>query len=169
MPGNLFFTFDIDGDRELSARFHGLLAALEDWSPAFEAIVTDWRATMREKFASGGTFESGSDAQGNALPGWAPLSEQYAKWKARKYPGAGILVRTGQLREASINPDVTIEPRQLKLVIPTPWAIYHQSSRPRKRLPRRAFASLTAKQPGRWVRALREHLVKAAKARAGTA
>ena len=35
---------------------------------------------------------------------WAPLSPQYAAWKARFYPGAGILVRTGAYFEAATTP-----------------------------------------------------------------
>jgi phage gpG-like protein len=31
---------------------------------------------------------------------WAPLSAQYAEWKAKRYPGKGILERTGTLRAA---------------------------------------------------------------------
>lgn len=30
---------------------------------------------------------------------WAPLSPAYAKWKRKRYPGKGILERTGSLKE----------------------------------------------------------------------
>ena len=35
---------------------------------------------------------------------WAPLNPQYAAWKARFYPGAGILMRTGAYFEAATTP-----------------------------------------------------------------
>ena len=35
---------------------------------------------------------------------WQPLSPQYAAWKARFYPGAGILFRTGAYFEAATTP-----------------------------------------------------------------
>ena len=35
---------------------------------------------------------------------WAPLNPQYAAWKSRNYPGAPILVRTGQYLAAATNP-----------------------------------------------------------------
>ncbi len=76
MPGTIHFSFDIDGDRELSAKLHGLLHALTDWRPAFEAIAADWRATMAAKFETAGQHEAGTDDQGNPLPGWAPLFER---------------------------------------------------------------------------------------------
>lgn len=42
------------------------------------------------------------DAQGAGpeMGSWAPLSESYAAWKEKHYPGAPILVRTGKLRAA---------------------------------------------------------------------
>lgn len=35
---------------------------------------------------------------------WPALNEQYAAWKARFYPGAGILVRTGEYFRAATTP-----------------------------------------------------------------
>ena len=35
---------------------------------------------------------------------WPPLNPQYAAWKARNYPGAGILVRTGEYFRAATTP-----------------------------------------------------------------
>ena len=35
---------------------------------------------------------------------WDPLNDQYAAWKARHYPGAGLLVRTGTYFEAATTP-----------------------------------------------------------------
>ena len=35
---------------------------------------------------------------------WPPLNEQYAAWKGRNYPGAGILVRTGTYFRAATTP-----------------------------------------------------------------
>jgi len=42
------------------------------------------------------------DAQGAGpeMGSWAPLSESYAAWKEKHYPGQPILVRTGKLRAA---------------------------------------------------------------------
>lgn len=35
---------------------------------------------------------------------WEPLNAQYAAWKSRNYPGAGILVRTGEYFRAATTP-----------------------------------------------------------------
>ncbi len=157
--GTFHISFDIDGDRELSRKLHGMLGAVSDWSPAFAKVAADWSDTMDRKFAAEGNLETGSEQAG-----WAPLSPKYAAWKAKHYPGKGILQRTGALREAAVNPETTISPKRLRMVVNNPYGIYHQSSRPRSsNLPRRAWASFTAKQKARWVKAFRDQIHEAAK------
>lgn len=58
--------------------------------PIFEA------AEARQFDAEGAGPHSGS---------WSALSEVYAAWKERRYPGQPILVATGQLREALTSPN----------------------------------------------------------------
>jgi len=163
MPGTLHFSFDIDGDREVSVKLHGLMAAVTDFSPAFKVMARDWSTTMAAKFAASGDFETGTDEEGNPNPGWAPLAPSYAAYKQRRFGNQPLLVRTGALRQAAVNPREVITETSLRLTVASAYALYHQSSRPRtSNLPRRAFASLTAKQGGRWVRAVREQIKKAA-------
>lgn len=63
---------------------------------------------------------------------WQPLSERYAKWKAKKYPGKPILVRTERLkRSLSLGgsaPDQVAEFQPLYAVFGTsvPYARHHQ-------------------------------------------
>lgn len=152
--GTFHISFDIDGDRELSRKLHGMLGAVTDWTPVWKTISADWSATMARKFDSEGAHE------GEA---WAPLSVTYAAWKRRHHPGMGILQRTGKLRAAAVDPATTITPTSLRLTVGSPYAIFHQSSRPRTKLPRRPFASLTARQKSRWVKAFRDRIHEAAK------
>ncbi len=153
MPaGKAHFSVDIAGDRELSRSLHGYLGRMQNLRPWLVKVHADWSATMLKKFASDGA------AEGEAA--WAPLSEQYAAWKARKYPGRGILVRTGALQQAAVMPDTELSDTQLRMTIDNDYAIFHQSSEPREsNLPRRPFASLTGKQKSRWMRLLRQHLM----------
>jgi len=41
-----------------------------------------------------------TQGSGPEMGSWAPLSQSYAAWKAKHYPGAPILVRKGKLRAA---------------------------------------------------------------------
>ncbi len=161
--GTFHISFDIDGDRELSRKIHGMLGSVTDWTPVWKTIAADWSATMARKFDTEGGHEAGTDADGNANPSWAPLSERYARWKAKRFPGTKILQRTGSLREAATSPAVVTTPTSLNLTVDSPWALFHQSSEPRTCLPRRPFASLTAKQKSRWVKAFRDRIAAAAR------
>lgn len=57
----------------------------------FPRMVPVFEGEMEKQFDAQGAGESG---------GWAPLSEQYARWKEQNYPGQPILQREGRLHEA---------------------------------------------------------------------
>ncbi|HUU55301.1 MAG TPA: phage virion morphogenesis protein [Armatimonadota bacterium] len=86
------FRVSVLGEMQLHRALQGRIRATSDLSPAFERIADDFEETEQRQFESEGGFE------GN--PGWAPLSEKYAAWKAKKYPGGRILTATGKLRDA---------------------------------------------------------------------
>ncbi len=143
VPAQLRFRVTIDGEAQLSRRVYGLMERLSDLTPLWTKIVADWKATQAKLFAAEGAFE-GQER-------WAPLSERYARWKARHYSGSTLLIRDGRLYRATTNPEVQMAPTSLTLTIDNAYAIYHQSGRARtSHLPRRAFASLTAGQKRRW-------------------
>jgi hypothetical protein len=150
MNGGFSISFDIAGERQLSRRIHGLIGAMSDWTPVWKTLQADWSATMLARFSSEGAHEGQK---------WAPLSEAYARWKRKHYPGANrILYRTGALQMAAAMPETTMSPTRLEMSVDVPYAIYHQSAEPRSIMPRRAFASFSAQQKTRWVRAFNEHI-----------
>jgi len=63
----------------------------KDLKPMFEAIQSWWYNWQAEIFAGEGSSLGSS---------WAPLSEKYAKWKAKAAPGRPILELTGRLANA---------------------------------------------------------------------
>jgi phage gpG-like protein len=84
------------------------------------------------------------ESEGGSVGGWAPLSPAYAAWKAKKYPGRPILVRSGALKRSLTysgdrpGPEGLFEATQQALVIGTriPYARHHQrpkGSRPPRR------------------------------------
>lgn len=82
--------------------------------------------------------------------GWTPLNERYAAWKARFYPGAGILVRTGAYFEAATTPGGAhnvIEVGRDSLtygVEGLDYPVYHENAKEGSRLPRRPVFALLA-------------------------
>jgi len=151
VTGSLHVSVEIDGDTELSRKLQGYLGRVGNWKPFFESVAENWSSTRERIFAAEGAFE-GQEA-------WQPLSERYAAWKARHYPGMPTLQRTGALLEAVTNPETEIDDQRMVLTVPSEYAVYHQSSRARKsNLPRRPFASLTSGEKRRIMRGLREHI-----------
>jgi len=103
------------------ALFSRLKTPLRDFSrlwPRFQAILQD---AVREQIQSGGA----RGPQG-AFP---PLSEAYAKRKAKRFPGAGILEATGALRDSLLGGRGShwkAEPRRMEFGADVPVALYHQ-------------------------------------------
>lgn len=76
-------------------------------SAAFERAGDEVRDLMKYAgprlvpvFEDAETRQFAAEGDGPYAGHWAALSEAYAAWKAKKYPGKPLLVRTGELREA---------------------------------------------------------------------
>lgn len=121
MPFKLTFELTPPGDQPLRRAFV-LYQRIDDLSPAFQRMIPALQDYVRKRIETGGTW--------HGMPAFAPLSPQYARYKARRYPGAPILVRSGRLRDAlaSITPDTIadIQPDRLTFGASIPYAIYHQ-------------------------------------------
>lgn len=104
------------------------IEAAEDMRPAFEAIADVFLESERRQFATEGRWGSG---------GWAPLSPDYARWKARHYPGQPILRRDDDLfRSLTSGPAVRrIERDRVWLGSDVDHGRYHQLGQgvPRRR------------------------------------
>lgn len=145
-------TVVVDGEAQLDVELSGRIERLDQLRPAFVNMLFDWQATQYRVFEAEGAFEGGQR--------WQKLSDKYDHAKQLLHPGAPLLVATGSLRSASVNPQAEITDTSLTLTIDSAYAIYHQSARPRQsNLPRRDFASFTGPQKGRWVRFVRDELV----------
>lgn len=110
-----------------------------DYRPIWPVIEDDFFAQEKAQFETEG-------AEGGAR--WQELSGAYGEWKEAHYPGKPILERTGDLvRSLTVANDpngVRIEARRtLTLGTQIPYAIYHQSVKPRRVLPRRPEIQLT--------------------------
>jgi len=133
------FRLEIAGEVQMDrgiARFADWVA---DYRPLWPVIEDDFYAQEKAQFESQG--EEGGEK-------WQELSPEYAGWKEAHYPGKPILQRTGDLVKSltsGSDPNtVKIEARKtLTLGSKIPYAIYHQSTAPRKVLPRRPEIMLT--------------------------
>lgn len=83
---------DVAGEKQVDETLVGMIRLVEDWSPAFERIGDSFRDHTGQVFATEGAA--------NASGKWPSLSEKYAKWKEKNFPGHPILTREGHLRNA---------------------------------------------------------------------
>lgn len=57
---------------------------------------------------------------------WPPLDTQYASWKASRYPGAPMMVQTGELKFRVTHPVVEMSDMHLVIAVPGDLAKWHQ-------------------------------------------
>jgi phage gpG-like protein len=120
----------IDGEQAVSRRLLRWQQAADNAAPLFATIADAWAEANRRQFDSRGGY-------GGVR--WQPLSPAYAAWKATVYPGQPIMEATGALRRSLTGGwDVyQIGPRSMRVGSNVAYGKYHQSRRPRRRLPRR--------------------------------
>jgi phage gpG-like protein len=121
MPFKLEFKLEPPGEQPLRRAFV-LYKRIDDLTPAFERMIPALQDYIARRIHTGGTLHN--------LPPFAPLSPRYARYKAKHYPNAPILVRTGRLfRSLTTNTDDTIadiQPDHLTFGTRVPYALYHQ-------------------------------------------
>jgi len=129
-PRHLILSFEIEGEKQISAGLDYVGKELKDFrkplKKSSELLLKTW--------------EQNFDAQGSTLgEPWQRLSPKYAAWKAKRYPGKGILVRTGKMRKSFRDSVTSVS---ATLTNPTPYFRYHQSNASRGTLPRRVMMKI---------------------------
>lgn len=121
----------ISGTEEELSRLSKLKDGLNDFGAALKTIGDQMaRYYSSESFASqGGVFGSA----------WADLSPIYAKRKGKLFPGRGILVATGNMQD-SFTADS--DNSSLYVTNTAEYAVYHQSTEPRSKMPYRPFMAV---------------------------
>lgn len=125
----------LEGGDKVIRKLKRMGIELNDFSEEMRAI-----GKYYQNFVTVDVFEDEGGPYGNQ---WAPLNEAYEDAKREEYPGAGILERTGKMRR---NFKTKISPNSMIFYNPTKYFKYHQSSKPRKKLPRRVMINLDAER-----------------------
>ncbi len=130
----LIISFSIEGETQLLRKLEGVEQEFKDWTPEFRKTGRMLRKTFRDNFAG----------EGNMLgKPWAPLAARTLQEKRRLGYPDDILVRTGKMRDSFVD-----HPTATYVVIGNdmPHFVYHQSRRPRTKLPRRVMMFLDEKR-----------------------
>lgn len=133
----------VEGDLVVDRLLKGIEDRARDLSPAWPAVVKAFQEITAKAFASEGASTGAP---------WRPLAESTQRDRARKGfpPAHPILERTGTLKRALTMGEgafVSSTPSTLRYLVSAEAAgyfKYHQSNRPRTRLPRRAPVLFTA-------------------------
>lgn len=133
-------SYVISNDAQFARALRDAAKRVDNLSFAYKEISRDWRKSNKAQFSLQGSGQ------------YPPLSPRYKQEKAKRYPRASILVATGRLRDsvtkASHKDHINlIKKSGLILGTKTPYGIYHQSDRPRRKIPQRKFLFIGPEAP----------------------
>ena len=146
MPLNL--NAKVDGKNRISARFNDIERGLKN----FREPLTEANKYML------GEIDKNFNAEGGVVTKkWTKLSPKYETIKKRKYGDVGILHATGRMRAAFKS---KIDRKKVVISNTAEYFEYHQSSAPRRKLPRRVMLDITRKQQAEIFRFFTKYLNK---------
>jgi phage gpG-like protein len=123
----------ITGSRELKQKLTRLSSSLYDLRGAMDQVGAE-----TARYYSNQGFNSQGGVFGAA---WSPLARRTIVQKSRKYPGRSPLVRTGKMRDSFT---YTASSRSVLVGNKMDYFKYHQSTLPRKKIPRRQMMGVNA-------------------------
>jgi len=129
---------EIEGDKELSRRLLIAADGLEDFSEPLESIGGELKKSFDDNFA----------ARGGLFGDWVPRKDN------NTWP---LLEKTGDMRNSftdEVHSDFVI------LTNTAPYFPYHQSNKPRQRLPRRVMMKIDQQRKTFITKAFQEYIVK---------
>jgi phage gpG-like protein len=131
---SLELRFSIEGQTQMFRRLEGISMGMKDWTVEFAKVGQSLLKTFRDNFNSQGSL-LGSP--------WDPLSPRTIAQKAKLGFPLNPLVRTTTMREGFL-----YKPSNSEVIVwnPTPYFAYHQSIKPRSKLPRRVMMKLDEKR-----------------------
>lgn len=135
MAQKFALSFSIEGEKQLSRNLLILADRIQDWTPAFRETASSLKAVFEED-----VFKTQGGAIGEH---WSPLSAAYAHKKAQMYPGKGILEATGRMKSGFM---AEFKSNYAKVWNEVEYFKYHQSNKPRSKLPRRVMMKLDNSQ-----------------------
>ncbi len=150
------FRMVVAGEVEMDRGLARFTDGIADWRPIWPVFGDNFYAHLRQTFAT----------EGDAGPGrWAPLSEKYAEWKARRFPGRPILERTGRLVASLTGPKAPgsifkATPQSLTVGSEIPYGIYHQTGT--DRMPQRKEIALPEAAKREMMRIAQMYLIQIA-------
>ena len=149
MP-SLVIRFDIEGERQVAESIDFAGEEIKDFRKPLREINTQMLEDWDIKHQGSKIGEK-----------WERLKEPYRSWKAKNFPGRGILIRTGAMNKKRSNSGwrTRVSAMQTTLWNQSPYFKYHQSNKTRKsNLPRRVMMKLADKQKTTIIKEFQKYL-----------
>lgn len=138
----------IEGDQKVDALFQRMIRGVTDYSEPLKEANRYMRGQISRNFNSEGTHMGKK---------WAALDPDYASQKNKSHPGKQILEKTGKMKR-SFKSEVSSS--RVTISNAAPYFKFHQSKRPRKKLPRRVMLDITVFQQAEIYRFFTKYLNK---------
>lgn len=145
------FTLELFGEAQIDRTLARYAENVQDATDLWDKLADRFATVNRRQFDSEGAYGSG---------GWPELSPAYGKWKARHYPGAKILHRTGELEESLTQRPFGIErlePGSMTVGSGVAHGAYHAKGG--GNLPQRRPVELPVGERRTWVRYIQNFIV----------
>lgn len=149
----LQLSISVDGVEVAHKRFTALVARVTNLAPAYEAIGDELRADFALNLTTGG---------GRYGP-WAPLAPSTIAEKARKWPGAPIMVRTGALAQSLASRSAPGNVSQISAMsamfgTSIPYASFQHFGVPSRHLPARKLVGLSWYTKSKIIKAVADYI-----------
>jgi phage gpG-like protein len=140
---------EVIGDKEFIGKLKKFGKEVLDWTPEFQTMEKHFK-----KYLTDLVFEYEGAIFGYP---WPKLSPKYELKKRVEFSGKGILERTGDLRKGW-----RFEASKGGLLMENnvPYGVYHQSTKPRKKIPRRPLLRIDSTQEKYIVDVLKKGLLE---------
>lgn len=141
-------SWSIEGEKQLSRVLRNVSEGMGDWTPAFRKTTKE----LKDIFAND-VFRS----KGRAIDeNWPPLKPQYLAQKRKQGFSTEPLIRTGKMQKAFKS---MFDPNSATIWNAMQYFKYHQSNKPRSRLPRRVMMKLGNDQKTMIVKIFHTHFI----------
>jgi phage gpG-like protein len=137
----------LTGVKEFEGKLDRMRNVVKDFTPELRDIG-EWYID----FVTNDVFETEGGVYGSS---WKPLNSKYAKDKAKKYPGRGILEKTGFMRT---HWKLYTASQYALIENQADYAIYHQNGT--SRIPQRMFVKLDRQRQDHIATMFREGVLK---------
>lgn len=145
------FTFAVEGESQVDRTLARFAENVGDATAVWNKLADRFAVSETRQFDSEGAYGSG---------GWPALSAKYGAWKARHYPGAPIMVRTGAGRDSLTQRPFgieVIEPSSMTIGSGLDYLRYHQGGAGNN--PQRRVVELPENERRTWVNMIQRFIV----------